>query len=189
MGRRLHYVVAERDPLYLHSLRNRFLRTPNVSVLQLDPECPGDYELAEGPFDTVLCVNVLEYVEDPATVVQAAAGVLKPGGSLIVLAPQSPALFGTLDRALGHRRRFSEAQLRALFEQSGFALQRIEQLNKIGAAGWWLFGNLLRRKRISKVMLKIFDKTVWFWRHFDGVLPWPGLTLVAVGAKQANQSK
>src|SRR5580693_7412859 len=35
MGRRLYYVVAEKDPLYLHSLRNRFLRTPNVSVLQL----------------------------------------------------------------------------------------------------------------------------------------------------------
>ncbi len=92
MGRRLHYVVAEKDPLYLHSLRNRFLRTPNVAVLQLDPECPGDYERAGGPFDTVLCVNVLEYVDHPAVVIRSAAGVLKPGGSLIVLAPQSPAL-------------------------------------------------------------------------------------------------
>src|ERR1700723_3541065 len=51
MGRRLHYVVAEKDPLYLHSLRNRFLRNPNVAVLQLDPECPDDYQRADGPFD------------------------------------------------------------------------------------------------------------------------------------------
>jgi hypothetical protein len=63
----------------------------------------------------------------------------------------------------------------------------MQQLNKIGAVGWWLFGNLLRRKRISKVMLKIFDKTVWFWRHFDSVLPWPGLTLVAVATKPAEK--
>jgi hypothetical protein len=52
--------------------------------------------------------------------------------------------------------------------------------------GWWLFGKVLHRKRISKVMLKIFDKTVWFWRHFDGLLPWPALTLVAVATKQAD---
>src|SRR5258706_4781383 len=31
MSRRLHYVAAERDPLYLHALHNRFLRTPNVT--------------------------------------------------------------------------------------------------------------------------------------------------------------
>jgi SAM-dependent methyltransferase len=186
MGRRLHYVVAEKDPLYLHSLRNRFLRTPNVAVLQLDPECPDDFERAGGPFDTVLSINVLEYVEDPASVVSSAATVLKPGGTLIVLVPQSPSLFGTLDQALGHRRRFSQVQLRSLLEQSGFSIQSMKQLNKIGTVGWWLFGNVLRRKRISKVMLKIFDKTVWFWRHFDGVLPWPGLTLVAVATKQGT---
>ena len=144
---------------------------------------PDDYQRADGPFDTVLCVNVLEYVADPATVIRSAAGVLKSGGSLIVLAPQSQTLFGTLDQALGHRRRFSQPQLRALFEQNGFSVRAMQPLNKIGTAGWWLFGNLLRRKRISKVMLKIFDKTVWFWRHFDGVLPWTGLTLVAVATK------
>ncbi len=186
MGRRLNYVASEKDPLYLHALRNRFLRTPNVSVLDLDPECPHAYQRAGGPFDTVLCVNVLEYSADPAVVIQSAASVLKPGGSLIVLAPQSQALFGTLDRALGHRRRFSVPQLRALFEQGGFAVQGIRQLNKMGAAGWWFHGKLLRRKHINKAMLKIFDKTVWIWRRLDSLLPWPGLSLVAVATKQAD---
>src|SRR5579863_5851393 len=122
MGRRLHYVAAEKDPLYLHALRNRFLRTPNVEVLQLDPECPQDYERAGGPFDTVLCINVLEYVEDPGAVIQSSASVLKSGGSLVVLAPQSQAMYGTLDKAIGHRRRFSKAQLRSLLEAHGLAV-------------------------------------------------------------------
>ncbi len=186
MGRRLQYVVAEKDPLYLHALRNRFLRTPNVEVMQLDPECPSDYERAGGPFDTVLCVNVLEYVEDPAVVIQAAASVLKPGGSLIVLAPQSQSLFGTLDKALGHRHRFSTAQLRALFEQNGFAVQHMRQLNKIGTPGWWFYGKVLHMNRINKFMLKIFDKTVWIWRHLDGIFPWPGLSVVAVATKRTD---
>src|ERR1017187_1408673 len=72
MGRRLQYVAAEEDPLYLHALRNRFLRTPNVSVLQLDPDRPEDFENAGGPFDTVLCVNVLEYAADPAKLIDSA---------------------------------------------------------------------------------------------------------------------
>src|SRR3954469_11749736 len=43
MARRLLYVAAERDPLHLHALRNRFLRTPNVVVQQLDPANAGDF--------------------------------------------------------------------------------------------------------------------------------------------------
>src|SRR5580692_11200140 len=54
MGRRFEYVAAEKDALYLHALRNRFLRTPNVSIRQLDPDQPGDFANAGGPFDTVL---------------------------------------------------------------------------------------------------------------------------------------
>jgi glycosyltransferase involved in cell wall biosynthesis len=184
MGRRLQYVAAEKDPLYLHALRNRFLRTPNVSVLQLDPDRPEDFENAGGPFDTVLCVNVLEYVADPGALLDSTAGVLKPGGSIIVLVPQGPALFSTLDKKLGYRRRFSRRELRALLEKHGFAVERMYQLNRIGTPGWWLFGKVLRRGRISKVMLKIFDKTVWFWRRVDGLLPWPGLSLVIVAGKR-----
>ena len=183
MGRRLQYVAAEKDPLYLHSLRNRFLRTPNVSVLQLDPDRSEDFEGAGGPFDTVLCVNVLEYAVDPEVVIRSAAKVLKPGGSIVVLAPQSPGLFGSLDRTLGHHRRFSRAELVALLDKHGFSVQWLCQLNKIGTVGWWLFGNVLHRGRISKVMLKIFDKTVWFWRRVDWLMPWPGLSLVIVARK------
>ena len=186
MARRLHYVAAEKDPLYLHALGNRFLRTPNVSVLKLDPEHPRDYQDAGGPFDTVLCLNVLEYVDDPAAVVRSAACVLRPGGSLIVLVPQTPALYGTLDKTLGHRRRFSLAQLRSLLQEAGFRVSGMRQLNKMGTPGWWFHGKLLRSRHISKVTLKIFDKTVWIWRRVDGLLPWRGLSLIAVAAKPAE---
>src|SRR6202451_2905265 len=40
MARKLNYVAAEKDPLYLHALRNRFLRTSSVTVCRLDPENP-----------------------------------------------------------------------------------------------------------------------------------------------------
>ena len=183
MGRRLQYVATDKNPLYLHALRNRFLRTPNVSVLKLDPDQPNDFSSVGQVFDTVLCLNVLEYVADPGAVIDCAAELLKPNGSLIILAPQGQALFGRLDKTLGHRRRFSQRQLRALLEQRGFTINRAYQLNKIGTPGWWISGKVLYRKQISKVMLKLFDKTVWLWRRIDGFLPWPGLSLIVLATK------
>ena len=81
-------------------------------------------------------------------------------------------------------RRFSQADLRAVLSRHGLALKQIHQLNKIGTPGWWLYGKVLRRKHINKVMLKLFDKTVWIWRRIDGLLPWRGLTMIAVAVKE-----
>ena len=184
MGRRLRYVAAEKDPLYLHALGNRFLRTPNVDVRQLDPENPGDYQDAGGPFQTVLCINVLEHVDDPDQVIASCAEVIEPGGSLIVLVPQGRRKMGTLDRTLGHKRRFDKKQLRALLAKHGFEVGRLYQLNKIGAPAWWLYSRVLRRGHINKVTLKLFDKTVWLWKRIEGALPWKGLSVVAIAKKK-----
>ncbi len=184
MGRRLLYIASDKDAVYLHALRNRFLRTPNVKVLALDPECPQDFQKAEGPFDTVLCINVLEYVEHPDVVLRAAADALKPGGSVVVLAPQGPALYGSVDKILGLRRRFSRSALRLLLEQSGLQVQETRQINKISTPGWWVFGTVLRREHVSKLSLKLFDKTIWIWRRIDPILPWRGLSLIAVATKE-----
>jgi SAM-dependent methyltransferase len=188
MGRKLQYVAAEKDPLYLHALRNRFLHTPSVTVCELDPEAPGDYAVWTGQFESALCVNVLESVEDPQCVIASLRGALRQGGVLIVLVPHGPALYGPLDRRLGHRRRFSAAQLRHLLEKCGFHVEREHQLNKIGAVAWWVSGKLLGRSRISRPALKLWDKTVWFWRRADFLLPWRGLSLVMVARLASDQS-
>ncbi len=124
MGRRLLYVAAEKDPLHLHTLRNRFLRTPNVRVQSVDPANPDEFAGFENTFDTVLCLNVLEYLDDPARTVAAIYRSIKPGGRVVVLVPQCPALYGAVDRFMGHRRRFHAAEVTALLEESGFSLDK-----------------------------------------------------------------
>ncbi|MGE5569127.1 MAG: glycosyltransferase [Rhodospirillales bacterium] len=185
MARRLQYVACEKEPLYLHALRNRFLRTPNVCVRALDPNSVESIETLGESFDTVLCLHVLELLEDPGKSVAALQRRLKPGGALVVLAPQGPSLFCGLDRKLGNRQRFTEAELRKLLEQNGCRVEKVVQMNKVGAIAWRLYGGLLRRNRIDKPSLKIFDKTVWIWRRVDWLLPWRGLSLIAVARKPA----
>jgi glycosyltransferase involved in cell wall biosynthesis len=183
MGRRLLYVAGEKDPLYLHALRNRFLRTPNVSVRQMDPECAGDFNGLDESFDTVLCVNVLEYVENPAATLAILRKTLKPAGALIMLVPQGRRLYGSLDRAMGHKRRFQRKEAVGLLQEAGLKPERIRSLNKISAPSWWLYSRVLGTSHISKLALKVFDKTVWIWRRIDGVLPWRGLSLILVARK------
>jgi glycosyltransferase involved in cell wall biosynthesis len=183
MARKLLYVAGEADPLYLHALRNRFLRTPNVTVCELRPEEPADYQLGAGQFDTALCVNVLESVKDPVAVLESIRTCLDQGGSVLVLVPQGKGLYGSLDEGMGHLRRFSREELGQMLGRAGFTIEHMYQVNKIGTVSWWFFGKVLGRTAISRPALKLFDKTVWFWRRVDGLLPWPGLSLVAVAKR------
>ena len=183
MSRRTLYVAAESDPLHLHALRNRFLRTPNVAVQRIDPTSLADLAGLENCFDTVLCLNVLEHLEDPGAVLDSLNGTIRPGGSLLVLAPNVRGVYGSLDRKMGHKRRYAAAELGQLLASRGFAVERMESFNKVALLPWWAYGKLLRAGRISKLVLKIFDKSVWLWRRLDILLPWPGLSLLAVGRK------
>ena len=186
IGKRALYVAGEKDPLHLHALRNRFLRTPNVAVRRLDPEISEDLAGLERRFDTVLCLNVLEYVEDPGVALASLRAVLKPDGVVVVLVPNGPALFGSLDRRLGHKRRYSSGEARRLLESQGFAVEDIYSFNKAGAAAWWVNGRVLGSTHINKAVLKIFDKTVWLWSRLDRLMPWPGLTLTVVARKRED---
>src|SRR5205807_1419986 len=116
----------------------------------------------ENCFDTVLCLNVLEHLENPAAVLDSVAGTMRPGGALVVLVPNVPELYGTLDRSLGHKRRYSRATIRELLASRGFAVESVESLNKIALVPWWAYGKLFRAGNITKLVLKIFDKSVWF---------------------------
>jgi glycosyltransferase involved in cell wall biosynthesis len=183
MGRRLLYVAGENDSLYLHALSNRFLRTPNVIVQPIDPENAADFNGLENCFDTALCLNVLEYVHDPAAVLERLKTTLKPEGRIVVMAPNRAGLFCALDQRLGHKRRYNVRSAVDLLNACGFTPEKIETMNKAGAPPWWIYGKLLGAGRISRFTLKAFDKTVWLWRRLDALLPWPGLTILLVARK------
>ncbi len=185
MARRLEYVAAEKDPLYLHALRNRFFRAPNVCVRPLDPTVERDFDGLEEAFDTVLCLNVLEALDEPGPTVRSLSRALKPGGTLLILVPQGPRLYCGVDCTLGNKRRFRLADVRVLVEEAGLRIEKVYQVNKAGALAWGIYGGLLGRKSINKLTLKLFDKSTWLWQRVDPILPWRGLSLIAVARKPA----
>jgi hypothetical protein len=113
-------------------------------------------------------------------VLQALGATLQPGGTMIVLVPQNPSLYGSLDRSLGHKRRYTAAGARQLLESCGFAVENVYSINKVGTPPWWAYSRVSGSKRIGKPVLKLFDKTVWLWSRLDPVMPWNGLSLILV---------
>jgi len=183
MGKRLRYVAAENEAVYLHSLRNRFLRTPNVEVRELDPNSAAGWADLESSFESALCINALEYSDDPAAVLGRLRCALHVGGVLVTLVPLGKSLFGSVDRSLGLRRRFEAREIESLLRDAGFEVRHSYQFNKIGRPGWWLNSCVIRKKHVGRLSLKLFDKTVWLWRRLNPALPWSGLSLVLVAER------
>jgi hypothetical protein len=99
---------------------------------------------------------------------------------------QSPRLFGSLDRSLGHKLRYTPKTARHLLASHGFEVEKTYSFNKAGAPPWWAYGKLFGSRNINKPVLKIFDKTVWFWSRVDALIPWPGLSLIVVARKSGG---
>ncbi|MCX6589732.1 MAG: glycosyltransferase [Acidobacteria bacterium] len=184
MGRKLAYYACESEPVYLHALLNRFLKTPSVHVLDLPLADAAAFAQLPAEFDTALVINSLELVADPAAILSRLTERLAPGGNVVLLVPHGPALFGSLDRELGHLRRFSRADITRLFTEAGLAVESLRSYNRLATVSWWINSRLLRSRRISRLTLKLFDKTIWLWRLLDPLVPLPGLSLIAVGRKR-----
>lgn len=98
---------------------------PGIPLVQMDLlQCP----FAEQQFDAIIALNVLEHIEDDAAALTKMAGLLKPGGVLILEVPQGPDLYDYFDAYLRHFRRYSKKDLLAKIAASGLQLQKIDFL-------------------------------------------------------------
>jgi SAM-dependent methyltransferase len=126
-------------------LRERFRQTPAVAVLQLDLE--GDLAtLATQHLDTVVCLDVLEHLADDVGVLRNLRTVIRPGGSLIAKVPACPWLYGSVDRASSHYRRYSRRSLTETAVQAGWTSVRVVYTNIFGIAPYWLKSRVLKRQ-------------------------------------------
>jgi glycosyltransferase involved in cell wall biosynthesis/ubiquinone/menaquinone biosynthesis C-methylase UbiE len=183
--RRERYIAGDIEPEYLARLRARFQHRPKMEVRHCDLANPADFEPLAGSVDSVVCLNVLEHVEAEMASLRNIYAALQPGGRAIVLVPHDQKIFGSLDTALGHFRRYSHEELQRKMEQVGFRVERILDFNRISRPAWYVTGRLLRRKTISRFQLRVFDSLVWLWRRIDRLLPWPPTSIIAIAVKSA----
>jgi SAM-dependent methyltransferase len=108
-------------------------------------------------FDTAMCTNVLEHIEQDETALHHMADLLISGGHLVLFVPAGQYMYGTLDVALGHFRRYEARGLRALVERAGLTVERMDYCNLTGIPGWWLNSRVLKRDLLPIGQLKLFN--------------------------------
>jgi SAM-dependent methyltransferase len=167
--------------------RNRFADRPGFEFALMDiAGLPAEDRAAlkARRFNTVLCINVLEHIQDDAAAVAAMTDVLVPGGVLAILVPAHPALYGQYDAMDGHFRRYTKSALRQVLLRSGLSVERLYRFNIAGAAGWFVQYRLLRRKIHQPGHFKIMTAILPALRAVESrVKPPFGLSLVAVARK------
>jgi 2-polyprenyl-3-methyl-5-hydroxy-6-metoxy-1,4-benzoquinol methylase len=132
-GRAVHVVVADHV---------------EDSLPEIDKVLRGDLEqsafidtiIQAGPFDTILCLDILEHLRDPWMIVRNLTNALAVGGAIIVSVPNVnnrgillPLLVrgkweltdqGLLDRT--HLRWFTKESLISMLDQPGLTVERVE---------------------------------------------------------------
>lgn len=131
-------------------------------------------------FDTVVCLNVVEHIEDDLGALQNVRDALTEGGRAIILVPYGPGLYGSLDEVLGHFRRYTKEQLISVAERAGFRVQEVLEFNRVGVAGWWLNACVLRRRTFGLGQIRMLNLLTPLFRRMDSWFPLPPLSIIAI---------
>ena len=149
------------------ALRKRFAGDPRVRVHHGYLEDLAPTLRA----DTIIAVNVLEHVEKDHEFLRSAYSGLVPGGKLLILVPAVPAIFGSLDRAFDHYRRYTRRALRSAIESAGFQIEDLHYLNGLGVAAWFVAGRVLNRTTLGRNQVRFYDRWVIPWlSRVEGII-------------------
>lgn len=177
-------VAIDLDPNSVRSVSQQFSRCANVQAFIYDITDPSVLELGHFGFDTAISLNVLEHVEDDGLALRHIWQILRPGGRLALIAPAHSWLYGAMDSAIGHYRRYDKRLLEDELRGAGFHVECQRYMNGLGALGWFVNGRILRRSVPPKGQLRAFNLLVPFVRAFERLMPpfW-GISLLSISRK------
>ena len=172
------YWASDVNPHYLERLKRLKQSRPYMQVQYTDASAGETYPAEQ--FDTVICLNVVEHLEDDVRALSNIRGSLQKNGRAIILVPNGPGLYGSLDRALGHYRRYTRTQLLEACERAGFRVEKVLKFNRIGAPGWWWNGRVLKKKTFGFWQIKVLNTLLPLVRPIDRFLPFPHLSWIVI---------
>jgi SAM-dependent methyltransferase len=157
---------------------------PRVTLRVCHLEECSRTELLQHRFDTVVCVNVLEHIEDDVRALRLFRDVVASAhGHVVIFVPAVQAAYGPLDAALGHHRRYSKRSLGRAFSTAGLDLVTMTYTNPIGLLGWMYNAHISRITEHTPRQIRLFERFVapWALPLERLVSPPLGLSLFAVG--------
>jgi putative flippase GtrA/SAM-dependent methyltransferase len=88
--------------------------------------------LPDGSVRYIYSLNVLEHIADDAAALRLLARKLAPGGRLLLYVPAFQSLYSSMDRKVGHHRRYRRAPLVAMVEAAGLRVRASSYADPLG---------------------------------------------------------
>jgi len=183
LSARARVISLDVDHHYVAMVRAEHVDSPNVRVEWADLAAAEWPELASEKLDTVVSMNVIEHLPDDAAVLRRFWDLLVPGGRVALLVPAHMPLYGAIDAAIGHYRRYNRAGFARLLADAGFEVERVRYLNPTGPVGWFLNGRILKRTTVPLGQATWYDRVYPVLSQLERLnLPW-GLSVLAIARK------
>jgi len=164
---------------YFKYLKKRF----DYKTLKLNIEKESPEKLPNS-FDTIFSSNVFEHIKNDESALNNCFKLLKSNGKLLLFVPSRPEIYGSLDKAMGHYRRYTKGELTKKAKQAGFKIIKIKYVNLPGYFTWWLRGRFPGKSNSDGLMAKVFDKVIVPFIYLEKYLPIPfGQSLMLVAQK------
>lgn len=150
---------------------------------------PGLDGIADGTYDIVALLDVLEHIEADTASLASIRSKLKPGGKILLTVPANPWMWSAHDVAHHHHRRYTRAGLERVARSAGLKVGLLSHFNTL------LFPVAAIARLIGKVMGKttsddqmppalanaVLTRIFGLERHLVGRVPMPaGVSLVAI---------
>jgi 2-polyprenyl-3-methyl-5-hydroxy-6-metoxy-1,4-benzoquinol methylase len=171
----VEYHVSDNDPRFVEELSKEFSHAVCWDLFTPYPN--------NETFDTVVILNVVEHLEDDEEALRRLHARLNPGGHLIVMVPAMNFLYGSLDRAFGHYRRYTKKSISRVIQQAGFKLQKMEYVNVVGMAGWFVYGRIMKSRNLPQQLCSRFHLVLPFLKLEKPIASFMGLSVIAIARK------
>ncbi|MDH4222685.1 MAG: class I SAM-dependent methyltransferase [candidate division Zixibacteria bacterium] len=174
--------LTDKDENSVKLLREQYYWSNKFKVLKLDIE---KAKLSE-KYDSILCINVLEHIENDFRALVNMGDMLKKDGELKLFVPAFRFAYGELDNTNKHYRRYSKSEVEYKLEMAGLKPISISYFNSLGLLGWFIYGRLLRRKQGSLKVTLFYDRfIVPVLAFIEKLIPIPfGQSIIAIAVKK-----
>jgi SAM-dependent methyltransferase len=159
-NRGLQVACVEVDPSLRQRLRNLgFQVYDNIDLVPVESQ------------EFIYTVNVLEHIEDDEGTLVKLCSRLKPGGRCLLYVPALQVLFSSMDRKIGHYRRYHRANLLRIALNAGFVVDRAEYADSMGFFVTLLYKLVGSREgNLSPTAVRAYDQVVFpVSRLFDSL--------------------
>lgn len=178
-------VCVDYDPVLIEIIQKRYSAS-HLHVFQKDLNQDLSH-LSSYQTDTIVCLNVLEHIQNEETILKNFYTLLSNQGKIILQVPALPFLYGPIDKAVGHYRRYRPSDLITKVENMGFQVKTCHYFNFFGVFGWLWNGKIMRRPYLSLSLLSLFNFLLPIFKRIEKWIGPPiGLSVIMVAEKKSN---